>query len=137
MGMYTELHFNSELRGNVPDGIVAVLKYMLGDIKEEPSLPDHELFATKRWRVMLRMDSYYFDADTHSTLRYDDISNNYYLCVRSNLKNYDQEIEKFVDWIIPYLDKYDGDFLGFRRYEETEDPTLIYMKATKEANNGE
>lgn len=75
---------------------------------------------------MLRCDSYYFDADTHSTLRFDDISDSYYLCIRTNLKNYGQEIRHFVDWIMPYLDKFEGEFLGFSRYEETEEPTLIY-----------
>ena len=73
------------------------------------------------------MDSYYFDADTHSTLRFDDISDSYRLCIRCNLKNYSDEIQKFIDWIIPFLDKYEGEFLGFYRYEETEVPTLVYM----------
>ena len=76
---------------------------------------------------MLRMDSYYFSADTNSTLRFDDISNAYYLCIRTNLKNYDNEITEFIDWIKPYLNKLDGDFLGFSRYEETEIPNLIYQ----------
>ncbi len=138
MGMYTEIHFNSELSKEIPDDVLAILKYMLGEIDfdDAPTLPDHELFSTSRWTIMLRMDSYYFDADTHSTLRYDDIAHNYYLCIRSNLKNYDGEIEKFVSWIMPYLDKYNGDFLGFSRYEETEEPTLIYMKTSKETTNG-
>ena len=75
---------------------------------------------------MLLCDSYYFKADTHSTLRYDEISETWFLCVRCNVKNYQNEIEKFVDWILPYCDTLPGDFLGFSRYEETEKPTLIY-----------
>ncbi len=134
MGMYTELHFNSRLRQDVPDIVINTLEYMveasnigLGE------LPEHELFKTDRWPMMLRMDSAYFDADTHSTLRYDHLGKQYYLCIRTNLKNYDNEIEKFIDWIMPYLDKiegdvlFKGDFLGFYRYEESEDPTLIHM----------
>ena len=128
MGMYTALHFYSEL--NVPkDSMVAdILKYMVGDTEEMPEmLPDHELFKSDRWRVMLRMDSYYFDEDTHSTLRWDDNGESYYLNIRCNLKDYDSEIEKFIDWIMPYLDEYKqpGDFLGFYRYEEDEEPTII------------
>lgn len=81
---------------------------------------------------MLCMDSYYFDADTISTLRFDDIGNSFYLCIRTNLKNYDSEIEHFIDWIMPYLDKYEtGQFLGFYRYEEDEQPTLIFYKEEK------
>jgi hypothetical protein len=129
MGMYTELHFNSPLKKSTPTHVIDLLKFMLGELDEREfgaELPNHPLFTTDRWSFMLRMDSFYFDADTHSTLRWCDISNQYVLCIRCNLKNYGSEIEKFVDWIMPYLDKFQGDFLGFSRYEETEEPTLIY-----------
>ena len=128
MGMYTELHFNSQLEESVPNGVVLVLEYMLDSSLSEPSLPSHPLFETDRWRYMFRMDSYYFDADTHSTLRYDDIASAYFLCVRCNLKNYSGEISKFLDWIMPYLHQIDNAFLGFYRYEEDENPTLIYYR---------
>jgi hypothetical protein len=132
MGMYTEFHFNAELRKDTPADVLEVLWYMLGDRASEPPLPSHPLFETDRWYGMLRCDSYYFDADTCSTLRRDRISETYFLCIRCNLKNYDDEIGKFVDWITPYLDKHEGEFLGFRRYEETEEPTLLYMPAVPE-----
>lgn len=139
MGMYTELHFNSELKKNTPENVLNTLKYMIsGEESIKPTaLPDHDLFETERWEVLFLMDSYYFDADTHCTLRHDTISDTYYLCVRSNLKNYGSEIEKFIDWIMPYLDKFEGDFLGFYRYEESEQPTLIYYRGTddKEINS--
>jgi hypothetical protein len=125
MGMYTELHYNVELLKATPAPIIAVLKYMLNHDNPKPPLPDHPLFKTERWSVMLRMDSYYFAADTHSTLRLDENGDCYYLCIRCNVKNYGNEIEKFVDWIAPYVEANEGDFLGFSRYEETEDPTLI------------
>lgn len=131
MGMYTELHFNSELKRDVPGDVIDILKYMLGELDECPELPENKLFNTSRWDYMLRCDSYYFDADTHSTLRFDDISDSYYLCIRSNVKNYEGEIEAFVDWVMPYLDKYDGQFLGFSRYEEYEIPHLIYYNEQK------
>jgi len=126
MGMYTEFHFNSRLKRNVDKDIINILRYMLGEVSHIDVVPDHELFSTDRWKVMLISDSYYFDADTHSTLRFDDISETWYLCVRCNLKNYDSEIEKFVDWITPYLRQTTGSFLGFSRYEEFEQPSLIY-----------
>lgn len=127
MGMYTELHYNAELRKDVPEQVIKVLNYMLhfepGEAR--PELPDHPLFKTERWPVMLRMDSYYFAADTPSTMRKDDIGEQYLLCIRCNLKNYGSEIEHFINWIDPYVDAYEGDFLGFYRYEESEEPTLI------------
>jgi len=130
MGMYTELHFNTELKEDTPKEVIDILKYMVSDNPPDkpPKLPKHELFETPRWEIMLRCDSYYFDADTHSTLRFDDIGGSHYLCIRTNLKNYDSEIEKFIDWIDPYSDSYIGDFMGFYRYEETEDPTIIKKK---------
>ena len=129
MGMYTEFHFNAELKQDVDNNIIATLKYMLIEAELAPkTLPKHELFKNpkNRWRFMLITDSYYFDADTHSTLRYDKIEKAYFLCIRSNFKNYNNEINLFISWITPYLEKFKGDFLGFYRYENTETPTLIY-----------
>ena len=126
MGMYTELHYNAELKKDADPSVIAILKYMVGDSEDYPTLPNDELFSSSRWEYMLRCDSYYFAADTHSTLRFDDISDAYYLCVRCNLKNYDSEIEKFIVWIRPYIAHINGDFLGFYRYEEFEQPTLVY-----------
>lgn len=124
MGMYTEFHFNSELKRDTPEHILATLRVMLSD--EWPKPDAERPFDAERCWTMLRCDSYYFSADTHSTLRHDDISNSHFLCIRCNLKNYDNEIEKFIEWITPWLDKFDGDFLGFARYEEVEWPTLIH-----------
>ena len=133
IGMYTELHFNSELKKDTPKEVIEILKYMIGERENSPDLPEHPLFKTERWDYMLRSDSYYFDADTNSTLRFDEISNDYYLCIRCNLKNYSSEIQHFIDWIMPHLDKYEGEFLGFYRYEESEEPTLIYAKASAQS----
>lgn len=128
MGMYTELHFNVELKPDTPAEVLTILRYMLGAQEGEPPLPSHPLFHTERWRSMLRCDSYYFSADTCSTLRLDRIADTHFLCVRCNLKNYDAEIEHFIDWIEPFVNKDPGDFLGFFRYEETEQPTLIHKR---------
>ena len=126
MGMYTEFHYNAELKRDIPDDVRQVLEFMVGDREQEPATPEHSLFTEEtRWRFMLCGDSYYFDADTYSTLR-DDKQGGTYLCIRCNLKNYDGEIEKFCEWLRPYIDKCGGEFLGFSRYEESEQPTLIF-----------
>ena len=125
MGMYTEFHYNAEVKRDIPQDAKAILDYMVLNTFDEPPTPDHPLFDTARWRLMLRCDSAYFDAETYSTFR-DSDGRGLFLCIRCNLKNYDNEIEKFCDWIRPYIDKQDGDFLGFSRYEEDEQPTLIY-----------
>lgn len=130
MGMYTEFHFNVELAKDVPAEVLAILHAMAGTKESAdkiPSpLPDHALFKSERWRWMLLCDSYYFHAETNSTLTFDDNGDDWRLCVRCNLKNYDDEIAHFVDWITPYLAALPGEFLGFSRYEESDIPTLIY-----------
>jgi hypothetical protein len=128
MGMYTELHFNTELVNNLPENVVKILKYMMGLKKQDDfDIPDHPFFKTDRWKRMALHDSYSFPADTHSTLRFDDISDAYMLCIRCNLKNYDEEIEKFLHWIQEYLPEWyeKGECLGYYRYEENLEPTVI------------
>lgn len=125
MGMYTELHYNVKLKQDIQEEILISLRYMLG-ITGDEARPLNDPFDGQRWMHMLRCDSYYFDADTHSTLRFDTISEQWYLCIRCNFKNYDNELDKFLSWIRPYIEAFEGDFLGFSRYEESQMPDLIF-----------
>jgi hypothetical protein len=133
MGMYTEFHFNAELKKSTPEHVIKTLEYMVkcpNNYNSDFVPPDHALFKLddRRWCYMLQSDSYYFPTDTHSTLRLDDISETYYLCIRCNLKNYQQEIQHFLDWVTPYLYCSDGDFLGFYRYEDNNQPALLHFE---------
>ena len=130
--MYTELHYNVRLKKETPDNVIKALQYMLSD-KKGPvpdDLPDHSLFNTRRWDIMLRCSSAYFAAISHSVLK--KIDDDWTLCVRSNFKSYDEEIYEFIDFMNPYVDTYVGDFLGFHRYEEYDEPTLIYKTEEKQ-----
>ncbi len=124
MGMYTELCYNVRLKEDTPEKVIKTLFYLIG---KGDSLNTDTAFInlTDRIRYMLQCDSYYFDADTYSSLRYDDIVETYYFNVHCNLKNYDDEIDKFVDWLDPWVDAFAGDFLGFSRYEENQEPKII------------
>lgn len=129
--MYTEFIFASEIKKETPENIISILKNMTtGDIHYEDNIeiPDHEFFKCSRWKSLFRMDSYYFDGETMSKLTYDNISKSYYLTVRSNLKNYDGEIDKFLNFISTYLPHKieEDDLLGYSRYEESREPRLIY-----------
>ena len=126
MGMYTELNLGVEIANNL--NIIHDLKIMLGEIDGD-IVSNHDLFKTRRWDYMLLSDSYYFDGQTDSKLFRDDLDSNdpmYYLNVRCNLKNYDNEIKLFLDWLCPYI--LTEGFLGYMRYEESYAPTLIYKK---------
>lgn len=127
MGMYTEFHFNVELKPDTPESVMAILRYMTeGGEEAPPPVPaDVPLFSCGRWSHMLRSDSFYFDMIPHSIVaKKSPTVGDWYLSVRCNLKNYDGEIQKFVAWIMPYI--HTRGFLGFSRYEECDDPTLIY-----------
>lgn len=132
MGIYTEFHFNVELNEDInteSNIVIQTLMFMLNQSIESNNplmVSYHPFFKTPRWKNLLISDSYYFPSDTHSTLRFDNISYQYYLNIKSNIKNYNYEIQKFVDWIMPYLNHDVGEFLGFYRLEETNIPTLIY-----------
>jgi hypothetical protein len=90
-------------------------------------LPKHEFFSKERWEMIGKCCSYYFTPFSTTELRFDNISKSYYIISRSDLKNYDGEIEAFFDWIMPYIANREGSFIGYSRYEEDETPT-IYLK---------
>lgn len=124
--MYTEIHLNAELRRDAPQQVLETLAYMTGTNEQRPEpLPDHELFKAERWEGMLRCESYYFPLSVASSLDYDDIAQCHYLRVRSNFKNYSSEIAAFLEWVMPWVAAGD-ECLGYYRYEEDNDPTLIY-----------
>lgn len=131
--MYTALHFSAELKKDTPEMVVDVLNKMVNGklpFEDPKELPDHEFFKCDRWCFLFTMDSYYFSADTHCSFRFDEIAGAWFLTVTSNIKNYDGEIQKFIDWIMPYVAESTNDFLGYYRYEENREPTLIYKKLT-------
>lgn len=122
MGMYTDFCFDADLREDTPQEVIEILLNWRWDHKE---LPKHPLFDCPRWTLIGYCCSAYFPAAPHFKIIKDDWSRNWTLNIRCNLKNYDSEIENFIDWIMPYVADY-NEFLGFYRYEEDSEPTLIY-----------
>jgi hypothetical protein len=128
MGMYTELVMACRLKDDVPEDVIKILQYMCGEKVDDLKIPtDHEFFSYELW-PMLNADSYYFVGQTHSMIRKVHELIGWRLTVRTNIKNYHDEIEKFLDWLNPYMKYYDPiEFLGYIRYEEDVFPTLIYL----------
>jgi len=137
MGMYTEL--NIEVAIKVDKATLALLENMVGESDNEVTLPKHPLFKSDagRWEYMLRCDSFYFDHIADSSLtnktpwyKEDEETNTYkrILNVRCDLKDYDDEIKHFLEWIYPFTET--KGFIGYSRYEEDENPTLIYFTDT-------
>lgn len=133
MGHFTELNIAIRIKKDIAEDVIKTLQYMC-DVTTETKideldfeLPDHALFRTERWWHMLTGTSYYFDYPNknQSDFYFDNIAKQWFLVVRSNFKNYDNEIGKFLDWIEQYIDK--GDYIGYWRPEDMDMPFIIRM----------
>lgn len=122
--MYTELALNVTLRPDTPAEVIAVLQYMAG-IGDEPAVkPGHEFFDASRWPVLFICGSAYFDnLQGRPLMERDEYTGNWQLRSWANLKNYDGEIEKFADWIAPYVAT--DHPAGWQRHEEAFSPTIL------------
>lgn len=117
MGCFTEINVNFDLVEDTPEDVVNIMHYLILTNRNEtkPSvLPKHEFFECDRWD------------NIDSKMEYDDISKTYRVSIRANLKNYDSEIEKFLDWLLPYIDT--NGFIGYEKHEDMDDPILIYIE---------
>ena len=132
MGMYTELNVSRNLK--LDRNTMEILKVMVGEreMGADIELPDYSLFKTRsqRWDFMLMSESFYFDhtigSDLVNKMSWAEEDNmERILNVRCDLKNYDDEIELFLKWIYNYATT--RGFVGYMRYEEDSDPTLIYF----------
>lgn len=128
MGMYTELSMRCGLKKDVPQYVIETLKYMLDytlypELKEGPE--ETREIITGRQTRMLQLASYSFHPYSKSSLDYNPIVETYYFSTMFSIKNYEKEIEKFVEWLTPFIDADDGTFLGYKLYEEGNEPQLL------------
>lgn len=128
MGMYTALVLDARTVRDTPDDVVRILKFMTAaDGAHEPwDLPKHPLFGENRWRWMLRGSSAYFPIERNPQFYkpfYGPDEGAWLLSVGTSLKNYDDEIEKFLDWVTPYIET----GIGYWIYEEDTRITPIHI----------
>lgn len=140
MGMYTEFFYRAELIKQTPDDVKRIVKAMIDGTTQEDlagiAIPDHPLFKGDRWHYMCNSASAYFPLPTESKYHVGGYvgNGNDEFAIHANLKNYGSEIENFCEWIDPWVSAYKDDFVGFRMYEEAEEPTLI-RKLTDKPNS--
>lgn len=124
---YTEFVLGVDLHRETPKNVIDILKFMTDrecDLKT-PQVDDHPLFKTERWEKMLVNDSGCFQGGTCSVIGPScDPLSSYSVSIRCNLKNYDSEIELFLNWLASYITCVG--FVGTMRCEDSDDPTLIY-----------
>lgn len=122
MGMYTEILVKADVNvNNLSDTEKSVLNYLFNDGDRPDSLPDHPFFTLDRWSQIGRMSSFY-----HHPKAVNSVSNcGEYIFSRSDIKNYNGEIEQFFDWFKPLTTAQNGKCIGYKWYEEDDVPTLI------------
>lgn len=119
MGMYTEIYVNVDLKKDIPEEIINTLKAICDVKPESRYLQD----KPSRWPYLFNNGSYYTPNTRVSSLTFDKISRQYSLLGKGDIKNYEGEIEDFFEFIKPHSDT---KFMGYHRYEEFEEPTLVY-----------
>ena len=124
MGMYTEIYVNVDLKKDTPDEVINALKAMCymedSDVKVLYPYPG-------MWEHLFSSNSYYTPNTWCSSLTYDEICNQWSLLGKGDIRNCQQEIQEFFEWIIPYVDGYPGDFIGYHRHEDDKKPTLVFL----------
>lgn len=121
MGMYTELYIACQLKEDTPDTIIHDLKIL----QNIHSTNEFKSFPLVDSRYILRCCSAYFPGAPISHLSFDNMG--YWEFVNlSNLKNYTQQIQKFLAWLLPYI-KNRSKHIGHIRHEENDLPTYLYI----------
>jgi hypothetical protein len=132
MGHYTELKFKAKLRTDTPGEVINLLKRVLidGDLglddkvlfsHEDVFDPgiEHELFKCKRWEALFLSTNW--DDEMQGGKMY--FGKYWTIDIHAEFKNYDDEIDKFMDWISPfvvgrkkkqYVGYYQGESLNFQ-----------------------
>lgn len=127
MGMYTELVLKCSVKKSSPCEVLNVINHLFNGGEDVVDVPDHEFFKCSRWMFIGNCSSYYHHPKTINDVHDVEYSDSLHIFSRSDLKNYDDEINKFIDWVKPYLDHSPGECIGWQWYEEDDKPTLIIL----------
>lgn len=131
MGMYTELIVGCTLKKNLPKVCVNALTLISNrkeinenDKETEEFIKEYDLYN------ICWSESAYFGAPSHCIFRRleDNCEDYYSLSIRANLKSYNGEIEKFLEYIRPYVYWGSGthELYAMTIYEEDKEPTLWF-----------
>lgn len=121
MGMYTEIYVNVDLIPETPESVIDTLRAICNQDDESELLKD----KPDRWGFLFCNMSYYTPSTSVASLTFDEISKQWSLLGKGDIKNYGGEIEAFFEWIKPWCE---NNFIGYHRYEEDNEPTLVFSK---------
>lgn len=137
MGMYTELILGCTLKEETPKICIEALDCVINNksLDNHPKKDEIERFIEHYdLQYLFCSSSYYFGA-CHPTrfFNFNRIRNKWIIITRSNLKNYRNQIENFLDYISDYVDcgsGYDNDIYAYVQYEESPFPTIYGLTGT-------
>ena len=128
MGMYTELIFGATLKEKTPAYITQAFDCVINDNSDIKLSGETEQFIDEySLQKLIWCSSYYFGARNNKpSCVFDKIANTWCISFRANCKNYQGEIEKFIEFIKPYVEYGSGptNIFAIDQYEETDYPTL-------------
>lgn len=139
--MYTELIFGASLE-NLPTHVAEAINYVINDKPENEVSQEALQFADEYDLSRIFWgSSYYFGAHKNKpTFVWDKIGDHWVLSTRANCKNYQNQIEKFIEFITPYVESgsgYDHNIFAYVQYEEAEFPTMYGKDGIYEMNDPE
>ena len=121
MGMYTEFYVNVDFVKNPPKEVVETIKAICNKDDRSKYLSDKPV----RWSILFNSGSCYTPNTEACFFKFDEISGRWSLLGKGDIKNYENEIEDFFEFISPYVK---DEFMGYLRYEGSREPQLFYSK---------
>ena len=139
MGMYTELIFGASLKEKTPAYVTQALDYVINDTDDTVNvkLSDESQCFINEYSLskLIWCTSYYFGAHSNKpSCVFDKTSNRWCISFRANCKNYKGEIEKFIEFIRPYVEYGSGltNIFAIVQYEADDYPTLYGIEGKYE-----
>jgi hypothetical protein len=130
MGMYTACKFNGYVKIEtkaieILDALINQQEDYFGFVGDNrPKIRDnHEFFDCERTTLIPYDTNFYFD---NECTKFDPVTGE--LQLRSAIKNYDNEYQKFFNWIAPYLDQEKSDIEVVLDSETEYGTTLITLQ---------
>jgi hypothetical protein len=161
MDEYVTLIISCQLKSDVPEPTLAVLRYLADkrNPKNLEDVPDHPFFKTENWEQALVSNGGLL-WNARSSLEFVEEKKACFLNVRTSLKDGRKQIVHFLEWLAPYCkngatfgtppslksffanvesdeafeqlaDNLDDGFIGYLKPENAAFPTLIYLEAGK------
>lgn len=127
MGMYTELIFGAKLKKNTPEEVIETLICMIERLA--PPVPEPISSGKIDASLFMHYSTSFAVSEPQRFIVFDDVQKRYIVSTRSSIKNYDKQIETFLEWIKPYIEEGSGawNMYAIVIYERFAKPDIYYL----------